>query len=190
MNKRLAKRLFTSKGLTLVELILAILLTASLAVCVSGLMGFAFTTQHHTENLTSLGNASMRIHRAFRDTLMGAQNVTLTATPTLPREGVQVIAWHQEDGTILLDGGDFLYNAESYDGCKVAGFKVEAVRIPDQVNYEDQTIGMYYRALHLTTLLTKDGSEFTQESTIRLYNFSTSGAVVIGDEGVVLIVER
>ena len=217
MIKRLRKRL-NKRGFTLLEMVVAILLTAIIITTVSGVIGYSLSVQKQALINSALYTVSQRIHAAFNTQLAAARTMYAYMNATTAHSSLGAGDWvlyrgvaKNSNGTPLLDGdgnnvyhlfldesGDsgkeFLFGADSYNGCSVTAFYVTVDTVLEYRNAEDAEIvagelaagktpslakGQYVRIITLHTTVTYMGETYDHFSTIRLYNLLYTGSEVM-----------
>lgn len=201
------------------EMVVAILLTAIIITTVSGVIGYSLSVQKQAQINSALYTVSQRIHAAFNTQLAAAHtmHVYMNATTALSSLGAGDWVLYRgkaknPNGTELLDGdgnnvyhlfldksGDsgkeFLFGADSYNGCSVTAFYVTVDTVLEYETAEDAEIaaagktpskdkGLYKRIITLHTTVTYMGETYDHFSTIRLYNLLFTGAEVTANGSV------
>ena len=206
IHRRFGKR----KGLTLIELVLAIAITAILVSCVGTLINSAIRVRQLARTREELLQASLRIHNALVSELSSAAEATVYTSPT-----ISSYSWPNEEYMIYVSNSNGLLYRRSnstasamlpnnangfnfYNGAKLADEKnasgvvinpalsFKIIGVPDFKFIGDSSPQTCYRCLQITTTLTKNDRYYTHTSTVRLNELSLyakgsySGEIYVG----------
>lgn len=178
------KFLKATAGVTLIELVLAIAITSLIASITSTLIGYAVWMRRRSDAQSEMYLASIRLHKAITTELAAAGQVSLYSTgPTTygsvaSNERVMRLAdgeikWYNSaytSGTALLPTGSGFnsYNRnEDGDGVVVEDLSFRLVKLVDYLGMETTTADTLYRAVEVTTKVSKSGFTYEHTSTIR-----------------------
>ena len=209
IHRRFGKR----KGFTLIELVLAMAITAILASCVGSLITSAVRVRQLARTREELLQVSLRVHNALVGELSTAAEVTLytssTITASALMEDESFLYINNTKGTLYqrtkttsapflpVTNFDFYNGATFADEKNSAGVVINpaiAIRIIGVQDFKytgDTEPQTCYRGLQITTTLTKNGRYYTHTSTVRLNELSLyakgaySGEIYVGTSGTV-----
>lgn len=181
------KRLIRRKGYTLIELVLAIALTSILAACVSSLIGYALTTRRLADAQSAMYTTSLRLHKAIAAELSASSDVvlyakipsTFTAIPATERvmlvKNDRVNLSNTSGTTPLLPIAN---GFDSYQDVKVVSVTFKLVKIIDHKDADTVATDSFYRAVRITTTVSKGTWTYTHSSTVRFDEMTLKGTQI------------
>ena len=171
------KKLLGRKAYTLVELVLAIAITAIIASLSSTLIGYAVQMRKMSDAQTAMYMTSLRIHKAISSELAASGEVILyTKTPT---SYTQVPATER---VLYVNGGKLYYSNksssktallpmtngfDSYNGVEIESISYKAVMLVDYINTDTSEPSNVFRCVQVTTVVKKGDWSYTHSTTVR-----------------------
>lgn len=179
------------RAFTLVELVVAIAITALIASVVSVLVGSSIRIQKSSELSAQLANVSQRLHTSIHAQLAIVDKVKLFAGDTnagtvFSGSEYNYFMYVDSDGHLKVasranptEPFEVMMRSDSYNGAVVKTFEVTVGAIEEKTSRDDATIRACYRILYIYTVLEKDGIEYEHVSTVRLYNMQQYGNNIV-----------
>ncbi|NCA67890.1 MAG: hypothetical protein EOM87_07500 [Clostridia bacterium] len=181
MRYNFIRRFRSNKGLTLVELIVAMAVTFILMASLSSLLVPITSLYRNSESKIIMENVGQKLLRDLAGRSAACTNLVLydNPDPTVP---------NNIDYKIYLSGGIIyqrfrtgdnictLTSVNSYQGCTVTALDFFAEIINEKKSFEDPTLNNRVRILYVRIKLSKNNVESDYMlTTVKIYNFSTTG---------------
>lgn len=170
------RKLFWRKAYTLIELVLAIALTAVIASLSATLIDYAVRMRRMSDAQTSMYMTSLRIHKAINAELSASSAVTLytkapttyTAVPKTERvlyvNGGKIYCGNKSSAkTSLLPIAN---GFDSYGDVTVSSVTYRVVKSMDHLNADTPEATNLYRSIQITTTVSKGSWSYTHTSTV------------------------
>lgn len=181
------------KGYTLIELVLAIALTAIVATCVSSLIGYAMTTRKMADAKTEMYTVSMRLHKAIAADISVSSDVVLLSRKPSSYTGLdaQHKVMYCDKGVVKTSNKSGTTNVlpitngfNSYLAVTVESISFRLVKIVDHKDADTAETANFYRAVRITTTVSQGAWSYTHTSTVRFDEMLLTGSQVrVGDAG-------
>jgi len=179
-----AKKVFRNKkGMTLVEVVVALALTFILITVLGSLLVPVMTLHRNSESRMIMDTVGQKLLNEIAISAAGCDNLVLysDANPTLT--DTTKYKMYLNNGYIYKNiyrskwvATPILVSEESYRNCKVVSFDLFAATIREQKSYDDLSMGNYVRILYARIKLSRNNvvSDY-MITTIKIYNFSMTG---------------
>jgi len=183
------RRFLRRKAYTLVELVLALALTALISSITGAFITYAVRMRSMSDAQTDMYMASLRIHKAIAAELESADSVVVyTKAPT------SYSAVPLTEHVLYLNSGMIYYGNksvaktsllpttngfDSYNGVTVDSMTFAVVKSAGHLNSDTTDVATLFRCVRVTTTVSKGSWTYTHSSTIRFDEMELNSAQVM-----------
>lgn len=185
------KALRNKKGMTLIEVVVALALTFILMATLGSLLVPVTTLYRNSESKMIMDTVGEKILNGLSASAAACDNIVLysSATPSLTDK--TKIRLYLKNGIIYKyiysdswNDVSILIPESSYRDCKVSSLDFFAATIREEKSSEDDTVGNYVRILYARIKLSRNSvvSDYML-TTIKIYNFTMTGYEIMDNTG-------